>query len=104
MRVVEEREKFSSLLNEKMTDMEKSNQKLNVSIGSENELKELQNLSIVSTACRVGDKTVGMLGIIGPKHMEYTRVMSLVNFIGDLLEASMKNWASLPAGDENEYE
>lgn len=104
MRVVEERERFSSLLSEKMTDMEKSNQKLNVSIGSENELKELKNLSIVSTACRVGDKTVGMLGIIGPKHMEYTRVMSLVNFIGSLLESSMQTWTALPHKEEDDYE
>ena len=104
MRVVEERERFSSLLNEKMADMEKSNQKVNVSIGSENELAELRNLSIVSTACRVGDKTVGMLGIIGPKHMEYTRVMSLVNFIGSLLETSMNTWTALPSEDEKDYE
>ena len=103
MRVVEERERFSNLLNEKMADMDRSQKKLNVSIGSENELKELQNLSIVSTACRVGDRTVGMLGIIGPKHMEYTRVMALVNFIGSLLEASMNNWSALPFEDnENE--
>ena len=84
--------------------MQKSNQKLNVSIGSENELKELKNLSIVSSAYQVGDKTVGMLGIIGPKHMEYTRVMSLVNFIGSLLEASIRNWNALPAEKEDDYE
>ena len=102
MRIVEERERFSSLLSEKMTDLEKSHKKMNVSIGSENELIELKNLSIVSTACRVGDKTVGMLGIIGPKHMEYTRVMALVNFIGSLLESSMQHWSSLPAATEEE--
>ena len=105
MRFVEERERFSNLLSEKMTGMEKANQKLNVSIGSENELKELKNLSIVSTACKVGDKTVGMLGIIGPKHMEYTRVMSLVNFIGSLLESTLQNWTALPQpNDEEDYE
>lgn len=104
MKVVEEREKFSSLLNEKMTDMQKSNQKLNVSIGSENELTELKNLSIVSSAYQVGDKTVGVLGIIGPKHMEYTRVMSLVNFIGSLLESSIRTWNALPATEEEDYE
>ena len=104
MRIVEERDRFSSLLSEKMTDMERSNKRLNVSIGSENELKELKNLSIVSSACRVGDKTVGMIGIIGPKHMEYTRVISLVNFIGSLLETSMQNWTALPLGDEEDYE
>lgn len=105
MRFVEERERFSSLLSEKMTDLEKSNKKLNVSIGSENALSELKNLSIVSTTCRVGDKTVGMVGIIGPKHMEYTRVMSLVNFIGSLLESSMQHLTGLPTtGDEEDYE
>jgi len=103
MRVVEERERFSSLLNEKMADMDRSNKRINVSIGSENTLKEFKNLSIVSTACRVGDKTVGMLGIIGPKHMEYTRVMALVNFIGSLLESSMSHWSALPLED-SDYE
>ncbi len=103
MRVVEERERFSNLLNEKMAAMDRSQKRLNVSIGSENEIKELKNLSIVSTACRVGDRTVGMLGIIGPKHMEYTRVMSLVNLIGSLLESSLNNWSALPFEDnENE--
>jgi len=104
MRVVEEREKFSSLLSKKMTDMEKSNKKMSVSIGSENTMRELQNLSIVSTSCRVGDKTIGMLGIIGPKHMEYTRVMPLVRLIGSLLEASMNSWTALPAEVEGEKE
>ena len=104
MKVVEEREKFSSLLNEKMTDLQKSNQKVNVSIGSENELTELKNLSIVSSAYKIGDKTVGMLGIIGPKHMEYTRVMSLVNFIGSLLEGSIRSWTVQPAKEDEHYE
>lgn len=104
MRVVEERERFSSLLGEKMTDMQKSDKKVNVSIGSENELSEMKNLSIVSSAYRVGDKTVGMLGIIGPKHMEYTRVMSLVNFIGSLLETSIRQWNALPVKEEKDYE
>ena len=103
MRVVEEREQFSSLLQEKMSEMDRSQKRLNVSIGSENTIKELKNLSIVSTACRVGDKTVGMLGIIGPKHMEYTRVMALVNFIGGLLESSMNHWSALPL-EEEDYE
>lgn len=104
MKIVEERERFSSLLNEKMTDLQRSNRRVDVSIGSENELTEMKNLSIVSSACRVGDKTVGMLGIIGPKHMEYTRVMSLVNFIGSLLEASINNWNALPVHKEDDYE
>ena len=101
MRVVEERQRLSGLLAEKMDDLRRSGKEVAVSIGSENELKELQNVSIVSSAYRVGDKTVGMLGIIGPKHMQYTKVMSLVKFIGDLLEGSISAWNALPAKEED---
>lgn len=103
MRVVEERKRLSTLLGEKLTDLQKSGKDVAVSIGSENELSEFKNVSIISTAYRVGDKTVGVLGIIGPKHMEYTRAMSLVKFMGDLLESSISAWNTLPA-KEDDYE
>ena len=101
MRVVEERQRLSELLSEKMDDLRRSGKDVSVSIVSENEIKELQNVSIVSSAYRVGDKTVGMVGIIGPKHMQYTKVMSLVKFMGDLLEGSMSAWNALPGKDED---
>lgn len=103
MRVVEERQRLSHLLAEKMDDLRRSGKEVAVSIGSENEIKEFKNVSIVSSAYRVGDKTVGMVGIIGPKHMQYTKVMSLVKFMGDLLEGSMSAWNGLP-GKEEDYE
>lgn len=101
MKVVEERKQLSLLLGEKMTDLQKSGKDVNVSIGSENALIELKNVSIVSSAYRVGDKTVGVLGIIGPKHMEYTRVMSLVKFMGDLLQTSISAWNTQPVKEED---
>ena len=103
LRVVEERQRLSGLLAEKMEDLRRSGKQVAVSIGSENEMKELQNVSIVSSAYRVGDRTIGMLGIIGPKHMQYTKVMSLVNLMGDLLEGSISAWNALP-DKEDDYE
>lgn len=103
MRIVEERQRLSGLLAEKMDDLRRSGKDVAVTIGSENEIKELQNVSIVSSAYRVGDRTVGMLGIIGPKHMQYTKVMSLVKLMGDLLEGSISAWNALP-GKEEDYE
>lgn len=104
MRVVEERQRLSSLLAEKMDDLRRSGKEVAVSIGSENEIQELKNVSIVSSAYRVGDKTVGMVGIIGPKHMQYTKVMSLVKFMGDLLEGSISAWNALPGKEDEDYE
>ncbi len=93
MRVIEEREKFSSMLEERMQDFRQlETAKVNISIGSENELAELKNLSIVSSAYKVGDKAIGMLGIVGPKHMEYNRMISIVNFVGNMFEEVINKW------------
>ncbi|WP_428898474.1 heat-inducible transcriptional repressor [Parelusimicrobium proximum] len=103
MKVIEEKDQLSHLLAERMHDMQKSNKKISVSIGSENEIAGLENLSIVSSAYKIGDKTIGMLGIIGPKHMEYNRMMNLVNFVSELLEGTINNWRSLNAiGEEDD--
>ena len=102
MRVMEERDKFAGFLGEKMQELQNNKDlKVSVSIGAENELTELKNLSIITSAYKVGDKTIGLLGIVGPKHMEYTKMMSLVNFIGDMLGTKIQNWqASLENKEE----
>lgn len=104
MRVMEERDKFAGLLNEKMQQLQgEAGNKVDVSIGAENELSELKDLSIISSACKVGGKTIGLIGIVGPKHMEYNRMMSLVNFIGEMLGTTIKNWqASLELKERSE--
>lgn len=102
MRVMEERDKFAGFLGEKMQELQSNKDlKVSVSIGAENELTELKNLSIITSAYKVGDKTIGLLGIVGPKHMEYTKMMSLVNFIGDMLGMKIQHWqASLENKEE----
>ena len=94
MRVMEERDKFALLLNEKMQNLQKADgqNQVSVTIGEENKMQELKNLSIISSACKVGGKTVGLIGIVGPKHMEYTKMISLVNFIGQMLGSTITNW------------
>lgn len=94
MSVIEERDKFAQYLGEKMLQIKEKGAfgKVNVSIGSENELAELKNLSVITSAYETGDKTVGLLGIVGPKHMEYSKMMSLVDFVGQMLSTTIKNW------------
>jgi heat-inducible transcriptional repressor len=58
---------------------------VNVTIGSENSLQELKDLSIVTTVYKNGQKAVGVLGIIGPKRMEYKKMMALVNNVSKVL-------------------
>ncbi len=50
-----------------------------VKIGSENRSPDLRNVSLISSCYTIGNRQVGVLGIIGPKRMEYSRMMNLVN-------------------------
>jgi heat-inducible transcriptional repressor len=52
-----------------------------VLIGSETEHKEFKELSVVSTVYKDGETPVGILGIVGPKRMEYPRMMALVSAV-----------------------
>lgn len=56
-----------------------------VMIGSESSCHELKNLSVVSTVYRNNDNSMGVLGIIGPKRMEYGKMMALVNAVSKML-------------------
>jgi heat-inducible transcriptional repressor len=56
-----------------------------VIIGSEASCKELKDLSVVSSVYKDGEKPVGVLGIIGPKRMEYPKMMALVEAVSKMV-------------------
>jgi heat-inducible transcriptional repressor len=64
---------------------------IRVKIGSETLYEDLKDLSIVTAAYNDGEKAIGLLGIIGPKRMEYDKMMSLVNSMSKVLNNFFKN-------------
>ncbi|MDO5556180.1 MAG: HrcA family transcriptional regulator [Clostridia bacterium] len=58
---------------------------INVYIGDENEKEDLKDLSIVTFKHRVGNKDLGTIGIIGPKRMNYSKVISIMKYISKKL-------------------
>ena len=54
---------------------------INVYIGEENEKEELKDLSIVTFKHTVSGKDLGTIGIIGPKRMNYSKVISIMKYI-----------------------
>ncbi|AIC94044.1 heat-inducible transcriptional repressor HrcA [Shouchella lehensis] len=52
---------------------------LNVSIGNENQLKALDECSIVTASFAINGQHVGTLGVIGPTRMEYRRMLKVVD-------------------------
>lgn len=60
--------------------------KVSVSIGSENEIEELSNSSIVTVNYSLNNKTAGRIGVIGPKRMDYAKVIASLNCISEHLD------------------
>ena len=60
--------------------------KVNIKIGSENEFEELSNSSIVTVDYSLNNKTVGKIGVIGPKRMDYAKVIASLNCISEHLD------------------
>ena len=54
---------------------------INVYIGDENDKKELKDFSVVTFKHSIGDKDLGTIGIIGPKRMNYSKVISVMKYI-----------------------
>lgn len=52
-----------------------------IRIGQEIALEGLQECSFVTTTYRLGDRIIGRIGVVGPKRMEYGRVVSNIGFI-----------------------
>ncbi len=60
-----------------------------ISIGSENEDEKLEDYSLITKEYSMGNST-GTLGIIGPKRMEYSKVVTIVDYISKILTEFLK--------------
>lgn len=60
-------------------------QDINVYIGDENEREELKDLSIITFKHTAFGKNLGTIGIIGPKRMDYSKVISIMKYINKKL-------------------
>ena len=58
---------------------------INVYIGSESERDELKNFSIVTFNHLIKGKDIGTIGIIGPKRMNYSKVIAVMKYISKKL-------------------
>ncbi|MBI5244017.1 MAG: heat-inducible transcription repressor HrcA [Elusimicrobia bacterium] len=97
VRVLEERRALADMLQKQLRrqlDVARGGKppSVRVTIGQENTLPELKHLSIVTTTYCAGDRLVGLLGILGARRMEYSRMMSLVEYMGRVVSRTLEAW------------
>jgi len=90
----EDRERLIEIIGEDFKDSG-----VKVQIGGQGKIADLKDLSVITTSYSYGDKVIGVLGIIGPKRMEYEKMMALVKSVSKVV-----NGLLLKMGDEDEQE
>jgi heat-inducible transcriptional repressor len=88
------KELLSEILDDAIsTSVENDNSGNNIKIyiGNLESNNLLKNCSIITNTYKIGDKPVGVFGIIGPKRMNYDKMIGLVEFIADMLNKLIKS-------------
>jgi len=67
-----------------------SSEKIQVVIGAENNLALLEDCSVIKANYNVGGQNFGSIGIIGPKRMDYSQAVSVLNGILTHINAVIK--------------
>lgn len=83
--ILDAKEQVMEILNSGFAD------DINIHIGGENDREELQDLSIITFKHTIGNKDFGTIGIIGPKRMDYSKVISVMKYISKKLNEDLNN-------------
>jgi len=63
---------------------------LNIFIGSESELLDMESVSFITSPYTSNDEILGTLGVIGPTRMDYSRIIPLVDYTAKLLSKMLE--------------
>lgn len=85
MNILDEKELIADMLNSGFAD------DINVYIGGEDEKEVLKDFSVVTFKHKIGNKDMGTIGIIGPKRMDYSKVISVMKYISKKLNDGDKD-------------
>ncbi len=91
MRMIGEKQAIAGLLGTQLDEVG-AQPKPMVRIGRESGIPELSGLSLVTKTYKYKDRVVGVLGIMGSKRMEYSRMVSLVDLMSDLVSRKLLSW------------
>ena len=79
MNILDEKELIADMLNSGFAE------DINVYIGGEDEQEKLKDFSVITFKHKIGQKDLGTIGIIGPKRMDYSKVISVMKYISKKL-------------------
>ncbi|MBT8763586.1 heat-inducible transcription repressor HrcA [Desulfohalobiaceae bacterium Ax17] len=79
-KILEEKSKLLQLLDKTI-----ESRGLNIILGEEQNLEELQEYSVISSPYSIKDDTLGVVSVIGPMRMDYSKVIPTVDLMAKIL-------------------
>ncbi len=72
-----------------------TNLEFSVTIGKENDAQELFDMSVVTATYKIGGKTLGSFGVIGPTRMDYAKIVSILGHVSSGLNSILLNFIDI---------
>lgn len=85
LNLLEQRDMLESML------LSSSDQPIAVHIGTENSVKSLPALSIIRAQFSSNGRIIGSVAVLGPTRMQYSKVIGMMRFMQQRLDALLKN-------------
>ncbi|TAN45636.1 MAG: heat-inducible transcription repressor HrcA [Nitrospirae bacterium] len=74
----------------RLLDQLSNNEGVQVMIGNENPVDEMKNLSIVTSTYKEGDSHMGLIALIGPTRMDYSKAIFMVETVAGCISRTLK--------------
>lgn len=65
---------------------------IQISIGQENKIDEMQDLSLITATYSLSGEQFGKIALLGPKRMDYSRVVSLMQLLSKQMSHIFHDW------------
>ena len=74
----EHKEELAKLVDKSNADKEESETGLKIYIGEESKVNAMKNCSVITANCDFGNGLKGTIGVVGPKRMDYEKVLKTI--------------------------
>lgn len=91
METLEKKDQIRSLLLSNYEEADYKDDGVSVRIGAETGIKEMQDCSLITTTYHIGGKPLGVIGVIGPKRMDYENAITSLKCLIKEIERKMND-------------
>jgi heat-inducible transcriptional repressor len=100
LKMLENKKDLKCILEKIALEQKFDDGRVNVIMGEDMNIKELEEFSFVFSTYTIGDSR-GIIGVMGPKRMEYSRTVALVKYVGREVNKAIER-LSLMKGEDDE--